>query len=655
MHYALQARRASALAITLSAASLTGSPLAQSSGSDAQAGLPPTLVELPAGKITLGLDAKDLAELAKSLAPQSESARLSIIRNCLTELGVVTVDVEQCYVARFPVTNAEYKVFIEQTGRRFPYHWWEEGRKDDFNSKERVLEVAKMPQSFDKKVAYWEVNWKKLPWAVPAGQEKNPVAHVSWSEAIAYAAWAGMRLPTEAEWTLAAVGPTTKPKNYLLGDTWDDKWLEALKLKNNSDRRGTKPVGSISQVAKGPFGHDDMIAGVWEWMFDNAGYVPRAPRKDFEREFDKLKKLLNTSDLFAEFKDDHRVLKGGSFLSGASPVQMRLGVRAHAATTETQDAMGFRVAKSLLPARDMTRSRVRIEYDYSFFGNRMPHVDDQIGMERYTVKDEVVHGYSALSFVPVSDIGYDERAPENRRTDTNAKSQQSPLIVGTLLTTEKLASPSLEPGMYTVYYRAKGLPAELNDALTIGQRELIAAAKAAKDDKDGKKKKKKEDEPAKKDEKNAEPDWRAVIGKYGVTEAEVLEHGRKLVTLRMREGNYAFSTEQSVFLFRNNGDGAGGEPSFVAHLDTEQKLESKGGYRGATLSVKADKTGRPLATFSFGVATTGNRHFLFDLPLNLDAPIDTTRPWRVPPGASVNLGTAGASTSSGNGTSLGAK
>lgn len=636
MHDVLSAQRAS-LAFTVLACCVS----AQTPATDANAGLPPTLIELPAGKISMGLDAKDLVEMAKSLAPQSESARMSIIRNCLTELGVVTVDVERCFMARYPVTNAEYKIYVDATGARFPYHWWADGRKDDFNSKERILEVAKLPPSHDKKVTYWETNWKKLPWAIPAGEEKNPVAHVSWSEAVKYAAWAGMRLPTEAEWTFAATAG--KSKNYLLGDTWDDKWLEDLRLKNSSDRRGTRPVGTVPQAASGPFGHDDMVGEVWEWMFDNAGYVPRANRKDFEREFEKLKKLVGTSDLYAEFKDDHRVLKGSSFLSATAPVQMRLGVRAHAVTTETQEAAGFRVAKSLLPARDMSRSRIRIEYDYSFFGNRVANVDDQTGIERYTIKDGMVHGYSAVSLIPISDMGYDERAAENRRTDTNEKSRQSPLILGTFMTTEKLALPKLEPGIYTVYYRAKGLPDELVQALKVGQRELIAADKAAKAAaKDDKKKKKKAEEeaPAKKDEKEAAPDWRAVVAKYGVTEPEVFEHGHKLESLRMREGEYPIDVDQNVYLFRNNGDATGGEGKFVGHVETAVKLESKGGYRGAKLGVTQDSTGRPVVTFTFGVATTTNRHFMFDLRLGLDEPADSARPWRVPPGASVTLGAA---------------
>lgn len=565
--------------------------------------LPPTLLELPAGKVTMGLDAEGLVALAKTLAPESESARMSILRNCLTELGVITAEVERCYLARHPVTNAEYAIYVEQTGARFPYQWWAEGRKDDFNSRERILAIAKLPPAHDKKVMYWEWHWKALPWAIPPEKRNHPVTNVSWSDALAYATWAGMRLPTEAEWTLAATGGKTK--TWLLGNTWDATWLLALGLERNA--RGTRPVGSCT-AASGPYGHDDLAGCVWEWMGDLAGYAPRATRKDFEREFEHLKKLCGAANLYPEFKHDHRILKGGSYLSASAPVQMRLGVRAHTDPTETQDAVGFRVAKSAMPARDMSRARIRTEYDSAIFGRCHPDLDAQIGIERYTVEGDMVRAYSALSLIPISDLGYDERAPENRRTDTEEKSRQTPLIVGTLITTVKLAWPRLDPGIYTVYYRARGLPDELVQALKVGRRELTAAATAK--------------------EPPTGADWRAVVARYRVTEQEVLAQGHKLATLRTREGGYAFPVDEGAYLFRHNsGDRAG---DFVTHLTTPQRLEARGGYPGASVGIVGEK-GQPVATFAFGVPTTGNRHFLFSLRLALDEPADAAHPWRVPP------------------------
>lgn len=624
-----------------------------------RAGLPDDLIEAKAGKVEMGIDAKQLFDLAKSLSPKNTVTQGAILRNCLSELGIVTQNVPAFFMGKYPVTNEQYKVFIEQTGHRFPYHWWSEGRKDDFGSKERREAVAKGSSPYDKNIVYWEQNWKTLPWAIPTGTEKHPVVYVAWTDALAFAAWAGMRLPLESEWMYAAQGDGPR-KEFMNGNAWDPKWLEAIKLASPKDTRGTKPVGSISQAATGPFGHDDMVANVWEWMFDDQGYDRRA--KDFDKEYDKLKKLVEKVeksdkdpdkkpiDLTVEFKPDHRLIKGGCYISGSAPFQLRIGVRGHAAPVETQPTVGFRVAKAYEPARDMTRSRIRFEYDYAFFGSREPFIADQIGIERYDLDGTMVKGYHAISLVPISDMGVSDKNPETKGKDMAEISREQPLVLGTLLVTEKLAEPALEKGIYTIYYRAKGVPAELTAAIHAGHKEL-KAAKLLGDKKDKPKEKEKEgDGGEEKPDKKGELDWRKITGKYGVSEEWLVKNGAgKLETIALKDGNYEIPVNRSLFLFKSND--AGGDHKFVGHVDCgEDSPGVRPGYKGAKLSLGKHGGGKETVRFEFAVKHESGRHVPFDLRLVLDTNPDPSKPWRLPGAAEAPAKpAAGAPSAPGNG------
>ena len=95
VHHSLTLR-ASALAWSLAALSVATSAQEnkdnKSTGGN-RAGLPDDLIEAKPGKVELGLDGKQLFELSKVLSPKNEVTQLTIVRNCLTELGVTVVDV----------------------------------------------------------------------------------------------------------------------------------------------------------------------------------------------------------------------------------------------------------------------------------------------------------------------------------------------------------------------------------------------------------------------------------------------------------------------------------------------------------------------------------------------------------------------------------
>ena len=162
-----------------------------------------------------------------------------------------------------------------------------------------------------------------------AEKADEPVAHVSYFEAAAYAKWAGKRLPTEAEWEKAACfDPKTRTKQrFPWGDTAPD-----ITTANLFDYQlwGVTPIGSFPQ-GRSAYGCHQMIGDVWEWT--TSDYVPYP---GFKSEFD-------------EYNDKwfvgQKVLRGGSF---ATPqIHIRPTYRNFFHPPERWMISGFRCAKTL--------------------------------------------------------------------------------------------------------------------------------------------------------------------------------------------------------------------------------------------------------------------------------------------------------------------
>jgi formylglycine-generating enzyme required for sulfatase activity len=136
------------------------------------------------------------------------------------------IELPEFWIDRTPVTNAEYARFVAATGHKPPKHW---------KGKSPPKEIA-----------------------------DHPVTYVSWHDAVAYAGWAGKRLPTEEEWEKAARG--TDGREYPWGD-----WEEDRCNTKEAGVGGTTPVGRYSPDGDSPFGCVDMVGNVWEWTVIEEG------------------------------------------------------------------------------------------------------------------------------------------------------------------------------------------------------------------------------------------------------------------------------------------------------------------------------------------------------------------------------------------------
>ena len=175
-----------------------------------------------------------------------------------------TVKLSGYWMYRTEVTVAQYRKFCQETGRMMP----------------------DMPQG----------GWK----------DAAAMTSVSWFDASAYAKWAVVRLPTEAEWEKAARG--TDGRTYPWGDTWDEKKC----ADPHSTGYAVMPVGSFPDGAS-PYGVLDMAGNVWEWCQDwfSADYYVTAPN-------------LNPP---GPPTGTHKVMRGGSYGTWAGGVYFRCAYR----------------------------------------------------------------------------------------------------------------------------------------------------------------------------------------------------------------------------------------------------------------------------------------------------------------------------------------
>ena len=256
------------------------------------------------------------------------------------EQPVHRVRVDSFLIDRTPVTNAEFARFVEATGHVTVAEI--APRAEDYpGALPEMLQPAslvfiKPDGPVPMQLGQW---WRYVfgaDWRHPTGPDStlegradHPVIHVAAADAEAYAAWAGKRLPTEAEWEYAARGgrdgedyawgDELAPQGRMLANFWQGQFPFENTAEDGFER--TSPVRSFPANGYGLF---DMIGNTWEWTSDwysprhadevaRACCVPANPRGGcMEHSHDPRP---------GELVIPRRVLKGGSHLCAANYCQ----------------------------------------------------------------------------------------------------------------------------------------------------------------------------------------------------------------------------------------------------------------------------------------------------------------------------------------------
>jgi len=222
------------------------------------------------------------------------------------EYPVHTVYLDDFYIDKYEVTNAQYRRFVKETGYRAPV-------------------------AYKRVEGEWQACFR--PWASSSfNRSDQPIVCVSWEDANAYCRWAGKRLPTEAEWEKAARGGLISAPPARSGNFADETFKKHFSYMSiftgyNDGFYYAAPVGCFESNR---YGLKDMLGNVWEWCSDwyDKGYYASSPEKE------------PTGPAIGGM----RVVRGGAWFTPMSDV--RIANRGCAEPAYWYIGVGFRCAKS---------------------------------------------------------------------------------------------------------------------------------------------------------------------------------------------------------------------------------------------------------------------------------------------------------------------
>lgn len=253
------------------------------------------------------------------------------------------VNLQPFYLDATCVTNAQFNDFVNATGYRTESErfGWSFVFQGHLTAKQQATAVRARVLGSE-----WWCRVEGATWRHPEGPGSHnkqrwhhPVTQVSWHDAMAYAHWAGKRLPTEAEWEYAARGGLAGHR-FPWGDELEpggkhrmNVWQGTFPSRNTEADGHYGPAPARSYRANG-HGLYNLTGNVWEWCWDwfDPGYYARSP----------------AADPTGPATGDRRVMRGGSYLCHASYCNR---YRTDARSSNTPDSattnLGFRCARDV--------------------------------------------------------------------------------------------------------------------------------------------------------------------------------------------------------------------------------------------------------------------------------------------------------------------
>ena len=240
-------------------------------------------------------------------------------------------------IARHTVTNDQYASFVGDTGYRT------EAERFGWSFVFHLLLPDDFPETRAVAGAPWWRQAYGADWAHPAGPHSDlaglgdhPVVHVSWRDATEYCRWAGVRLPSEAEWEFAARGGLEQ-RRFVWGDEFrpDGRTMcnifEGRFPVENTAEDGFVATAPVGEFPPNGFGLHQMSGNVWEWCSDwfDTDFHVDGPRVDPA----------------GPPGGDAKVMRGGSYLCHDSYChRYRVSARSSNTIDSSTGNLGFRVA-----------------------------------------------------------------------------------------------------------------------------------------------------------------------------------------------------------------------------------------------------------------------------------------------------------------------